>query len=200
MLDEVFTPEAVANAMPSAGGQPTFYVLGGRGGSGKSWFSKSPDSPFDESSTVNINTDTFKERLPEYEGWNAALVHEESSDIALRAHAIAREAGLNVTFDATLKSTGTITRLVNEYKAAGYRIEGYFMHTAPQVSTVRALNRFAKPNPGQPLSAVNRYVPPAYVLASTGNEKVFDSLVPEFSRYAIYDNNTADGPKLVKSG
>jgi hypothetical protein len=200
LLNRTFTDANIIAAIPKDGEQKTFYVLGGRGGSGKSWFSDSPDAPFDASKTITINTDDYKAELPEFEGWNAALVHEESSDIAERAHDIARDRGLNVTFDATLKSPDTITRLVNGYEKAGYRIEGYFMHTAPQVSAVRALNRFNKPNPGQALSRKNRYVPPSYVLKSVNNEKVFDSLTPRFAKYGIYDNNSGNGPKLVKSG
>lgn len=199
LLDETFTDDQIARALPTDGEQPTLYVLGGRAGAGKSWFS-GPDSPFNEDATVNINTDTFKEKLPEYQGWNANFTHEESSDIATRAHERARSSGLNVTYDATLRSPGGIGKVVADYIAAGYRVEGYFMHTAPQVSVVRALNRFAKPNPGQPLGPKNRYVPPEYVLNSTGNEKTFDSLIPKFAKYAIYDNNAGGGPKRVKSG
>jgi predicted ABC-type ATPase len=194
MLAKTFEPDAITAATPAAGEQPTFYVLGGRGGAGKSWFSKSPDSPFDTSKTIYVNTDDYKEALPEYEGWNAALVHEESSDIAESAHEIASRAGLNVTFDATLKSSGTITRLIDKYEKAGYRIEGYFMHTAPQVSTMRALGRFV--HGGE----TGRYVLPQYVLGSTGNEKVFDSLAAHFAKYAVYDNNSSGGPKLVHEG
>lgn len=191
LLDKTFSEEAIRAAIPKAGEQPTLYVLGGRGGSGKSWFSKSPDSPFDASKTIVINADDYKEALPEYKGWNAAVVHEESSDIAARAHEMASRAGLNVTFDATLKSSGTISRIVDQYEKAGYKIEGYFMHTAPQVSAMRALGRFEH---------VGRFVPPKYILASTGNEKVFDSLIPHFTRYAVYDNNTKAGPTLVYKG
>jgi hypothetical protein len=38
------------------------------------------------------------------------------------------------------------------------------------------------------------------VLKSVNNEKVFDSLTPRFAKYGIYDNNSGNGPKLVKSG
>lgn len=192
LLDKTFSPQAVGKAIPALGEQPTLYVLGGRGGSGKSWFSKSPESPFDVSKTIYINTDDYKEAMPEYQGWNAAVVHEESADIAARAHEIASGGRLNVTFDATLKSSGTITRIIDQYEKAGYKVEGYFMHTAPQVSTVRALNRFS--------GLSGRYVTPSYVLGSTGNEKVFDSLIPHFSKYAVYDNNSGSGPKLVLHG
>lgn len=185
-----FTPEAIAAATPAAGEQPTFHILGGRGGSGKSWFSKSPDSPFDTAKTMYINNDDFKESLPEYQGWNAALVHEEASDLASAAHDRARAAGLNVTFDATMKSTGSIERLVQKYISAGYKVEGYYMHTAPQVSAVRAMNRFMH---------TGRYVPAEYVLKSTTNEQTFDGMTKYFSKWKVYDNNAGDGPKLVAS-
>jgi predicted ABC-type ATPase len=183
-----FTKDAVTAAMPAAGEQPTLYIVGGRGGAGKSWFSKSPDSPFDVSKTMYINNDDFKESLPEYAGWNAGSVHEEAGDIADRAHQRARGAGLNVTFDATLKSTGSIGKLIEQYEKAGYRVEGYFMHTAPQVSAVRAMGRF---------DHTGRYVPAQYILGSTTNEASFDAMTPHFAKWAVYDNNTGNGPVKV---
>jgi predicted ABC-type ATPase len=176
--------------MPGAGEQPTLYILGGRGGSGKSWFSKSPDSPFDVGKTMYINNDDFKETLPEYEGWNAALVHEEAGDIASMAHERARATGLNVTFDATLKSSRSASALVEKYMAAGYRVEGYYMHTAPQVSAVRAMGRF---------DHTGRYVPASYILDSTTNEKSFDSMSHQFDKWSVYDNNSGSGPVKVAS-
>lgn len=188
IISQIINPETVAAALPEEGQQPTFVVLGGRGGAGKSWFTRSSDSPIEAENFLYLNSDDIKEALPEYEGWNAGLVHEESSDIVGRANHIARSVGANVIFDATMRSTGTIDRLVEEYKAAGYRVEGYFMHTAPQVSAVRAMNRFM---------SSGRYVPPAYVLSSVTNERSFDALAPKMDNWAVYDNNSSSGPTLI---
>lgn len=191
ILNNIFTDAKVEKALPAAGEQPTLVVLGGRGGSGKSWFSQSDRSPINASKFLYLNSDDIKEALPEYKGWNAALVHEESTDILSRADNFARRSGLNVIFDATMRSPGTMARLINEYRAAGYKIEGYYMHTAPQVSAVRAASRFMK---------TGRYVPPKYVLESTTNEKTFDGLRGQLDRWEVYDNNTSHGPIRVVGG
>lgn len=187
ILDKLFTPEAVAAATPAPGTKPVFAILGGRAGAGKSWFTKSQDSPLHGGKFLYINNDDFKEALPEYEGWNAGQLHEEASDIASRAHEIAKKLGVNVIFDATLRSMSSAP-LINSYRDAGYSTKGYFMHTAPQVSAVRALKRFVH---------TGRYVPPAYVLSSTGNEKAFDTLAKEMDDWAVYDNNTGGGPVRI---
>lgn len=190
LLDDTFTPETVAAATPAEGEQPTLYILGGRGGSGKSWFEKSPDSPFATDKTVMLNSDNFKAVLPEYKGWNAAQVHEESSDLVSRGHERARESGLNVTLDGTLRSTASTEKVIQDYVKAGYKVEGYYMHTAPQVSAVRAVGRFMGPE--------GRYVPVDYILSSTKNEANFDRFASKyFSNWAVYDNNSGGGPKLV---
>lgn len=188
IIEKIFTAEAIERATPGADEDPTLVFLGGRGGAGKSWFSRAADSPIDAKKFLYLNSDDIKEALPEYEGWNAALVHEESSDILSRANHIARSAGLNVIVDATMRSSGSISRELDKYEDAGYRAEGYFMHTAPQVSAVRALGRFV---------SSGRYVPPAYVLSSTTNEATFDSMTNRFERWAVYDNNTNAGPVRV---
>ena len=96
LLEEIFTEEAVAAAMPDSGETPTVSIFGGRGGSGKSWLSSKGRGPVDPDKTIVIDADHFKARLPGYEGWNAAQYHEESSDLFERAVDIAMSLNLNV--------------------------------------------------------------------------------------------------------
>ena len=92
LLSEIFTPEALARAKPEAGQKPVMVMLGGRGGSGKSWLT-GPDGPVDTSKMILIDADHFKQALPEYEGWNAASLHEESSYLVDTAAQIAKAQG-----------------------------------------------------------------------------------------------------------
>lgn len=195
LLADTFTPEAIAAAKPDYGEQPTLVILGGRAGAGKSWFTSGDmDSPIaDPSKYMNLNADHFKEALPEYEGWNAGSLHEESSDLVSRSIDIARSSGLNVVYDATLRSAGTPERMIAEFKAAGYRVEAYFMHTAPQVSAVRAIERF-RTNKGD---WSGRYVPPEYTLTSLSNESTFDRIAPSLDNWAVYDGNRGGAPYLA---
>jgi hypothetical protein len=42
-----------------------------------------------------------------------------------------------------------------------------------------------------------RYVPAQYILGSTTNEASFDAMTPHFAKWAVYDNNTGNGPVKV---
>jgi len=194
ILDTIFTDQAVQDATPAEGEKPTITFLGGRGGSGKSWFTN-PAGPVDPSKAIVLNSDHIKEMLPGYAGWNAALYHEESSDILARAENTARSAKLNVVLDATLRSeSGAAVRLA-EYHQAGYKAEGYYMFTSPKEAAGRALARFERGG------ADGRYVPLSVVLGSTTNERTFDNLKPSFTKWQIYDNNVLGrAPKFVAGG
>jgi HK97 family phage portal protein len=189
----ILNDEAVARATPALGEKPTFTMLGGRGGSGKSWLS-GKDGPVDRSKTLVLDNDEIKSKLPEYQGWNAGQLHEEASDIFNRVDAMARAAGLNVAHEATMKTAGNAAKFVKAYQDAGYRTEGYYMFVPPEVATERAVGRF--------MGDGGRYVPPAYVMASRSNEASFDAIKGGFDKWAVYNNNVAKGlpPVLVAKG
>jgi predicted ABC-type ATPase len=182
ILDKHFSDAAVKAAKPAPGEKPTLSILGGRGGSGKSWLS-GPNGPVDASKAIVLNPDDFKAALPEYQGWNAALLHEEASHITERAERMARKLGLNVVHDATMRTEGSAAKRVHEFKSAGYRIEGHYMHAPPETSAERAIGRFLRGGP------TGRYVAPEYTFTSRSNERTFDALKPQFDRWTIYDSS-----------
>jgi predicted ABC-type ATPase len=191
ILDELFSPEAVKAATPASGERPVMTLLGGRGGSGKSWFTKQGIA--DAAHAIYINADDVQAKLPGYEGWNAALYHEEASDITKRADDRARALGLSVIHDATMRTPGGSAKRVAEYKAAGYAVHGHYMFLPPQTSTQRAIQRFMRGG------TEGRYVPASYLLNSTTNERTFDSLKPSFDKWSVYEN-TGSAPRLVSAG
>jgi predicted ABC-type ATPase len=187
----------VAKYSPEPGQNPTLTILGGRGGSGKSWLS-GKDGPIDTSKSMVVDTDEVKGMLPEYEGWNATQLHEESSDIVALIDRRAALLGLNVVLDGTLKSTNILSR-IEEYQrppATDYELEGYYMYASPETATTRALSRFSK---GGTFSG--RFVPPEVILGNTKNETNFDLLSKDFRKWAVYDNDAEGGkPKLYQRG
>lgn len=190
----ILTPEAVAAALPAEGEKPEYTILGGRGGSGKSWLT-GPNGPVDASKAIKLDSDAIKAQLPGYEGWNAAAFHEESSSIFNRADAMARELGVNVIHDSTMKTAANAEKFVDAYKAAGYKTSGNYMFVPPEEAARRALDRGTAPG--------GRYVPPSYVFNSRSNEASFDSLKGKLDSWALYNNNVPRGssPHLVaKSG
>lgn len=169
-------------AIPADGEAPTFTILGGRGGSGKSQFK---GLVYDPDKCIVLDADHIKSMLPEYEGWNAATVHEESSDILERALAKARERGLNVVLDATMKTAKSAIAKVQSFKDSGYRTEAHYMHLPRQEAAKRAIARF--------LGKTARFVPPKVVLENTTNEESFDGIKSMVDAWSFRDNNVKKG-------
>src|SRR5258708_1982098 len=118
---DLFTPEKVARALPAAGEKPVLTMLGGRGGSGKSWLT-GEHGPVDESKSILVDSDAIKAKLPGYEGWNASAFHEESTHILNMVDQRALALGVNTIHDATLKSEATAVMRMAQYEAAGYEV------------------------------------------------------------------------------
>jgi predicted ABC-type ATPase len=177
-------------------------VLGGRGGSGKSFFTTKGAGPIDESKFIVIDSDKFKSQLPEYKGWNAALLHDECDTLVELAQQRAQKYGLNVLHDATIKNEEGVAMRVADYKGKGYRIEGHYMFCPPEEAAKRATGRFV--SGGQKAAAagkqgeLGRFVPPEVVLGNRANERNFDKLTKAFDDWSVYDNSVMGGaPKFV---
>lgn len=186
IYSRLMSPERIAAATPAAGELPTFTVLGGRGGSGKSWFK---GQVYDPAKAIVLDADEIKGMLPEYEGWNAHQVHEESSDILETMLTVAKAMGLNVVLDATMKTSKSTLARANEFKGAGYRLEAHYMHLPRQEAAKRAVQRF--------LGKTSRYVPVEVVLANTSNEDTFDQVRAIADRWSFRDNNVPQGSEPV---
>lgn len=179
------TPEKVAAATPKPGEQPVLHILGGRGGSGKGWFTKEPGH-IDLNTSLYLNSDDFKEAFPEWKGWNAGQLHEESGVVGESLEKAAREAGLNVTIDTTLGDTAVSKQRIAEFKKAGYKIVGHYMYAAPDTAARRAVQRLID---GNKENGRGRFVPPEYSIGSVMNEHNFDTARKDMDSWEIYDNN-----------
>lgn len=184
-----YIERGLENAVPGEGETPNVIMLGGRGGSGKTSATASLISNADR--YLNINSDDVKSMLPEYQGWNAGLLHEESSIITDQIERIARDIGLNVIYDATMKSEGSAVQRMQDYHAAGYDVDGFFVHTTPYISAQRAMARAL---------TSGRYVPPEYILGSRSNETTFDEIKGGMRSWTLIDNNGDFKPRVVARG
>jgi predicted ABC-type ATPase len=186
IIEEILSPEKMKAATPEAGETPEFIILGGRGGSGKSWFN---GQVYDSSKAIVLDSDEIKGMLPEYKGWNAFEVHEESSDIMEKIEAIAKAKGLNIVIDATMKTPGSAVARVMDYKEKGYDVKAHYMHCPRQISAQRAVKRYA--------GASGRYVPVDVVLSNTSNEKAFEMVKEYASAWSFFDSSGTPPPALV---
>lgn len=178
IISRFLSMERIEAATPDSGSSPTFTLLGGRGGSGKSWFKGQTYQP---ERCIVLDADAIKEELPEYEGWNAFLLHEESSELFDRITDIALALGLNLVHDATLKTTDKALALVARVKAAGYRVEVHYMYLSRRAAAERAVARF--------LGKSGRFVPPEVVLSNTRNEVSFEAVKDSADAWSFRDND-----------
>lgn len=188
ILNDIF--KNAKNAKPKNGEAPTFIMLGGRGGSGKSKFGEEGASQvYNANNFIVLDADKIKESLPEYKGYNAFEVHEESSDIMKKALKKARQNGLNVVLDGTMKSFNSSEKKLKEFEKDGYNVEMYYMHLPREKSTERAIGRFMKDG--------GRYVPLDILLDMKENEENFDKLKKYAKKWAFYNNDVERGEQPV---
>jgi predicted ABC-type ATPase len=201
-VSEYLNEKTLKSARPLIGEAPTYTMLGGRGGSGKGSFTKSVNDGgldiIDKKRVVFLDADEIKGKLDGYEGWNAFLYHEESSYLFDHITNMARDLGLNVTHDMTLKTGATAITRAKTFIKAGYEVDGHYMFLPPQEATRRAISRFYTKKE----DFSGRFVPPDVVLGNTKNEANFDRLKEYFTRWTFYDNQGPRGskPLLVGSG
>ena len=186
-------------AKPKDGEQPTFQILGGRGGSGKSTFNKkkSDAGVYNEDNVIVVDPDALKEELANesgegWEGWKAKAYHEESSDLSKKLMKVAKSLGLNIVMDITMSSADKQIDELKQAKAAGYKTGAYYMHVPKQESLKRAIKRYIE-NPDQKKHKgvedfTGRFVPPDVLLNMTGNEANFDKVKDYADDWSFYDN------------
>lgn len=193
IVADIFTPDEIKRATPAPGEAPTLTMLGGRGGSGKSWLTQQGNGPVDATKSILLDSDKLKYALGS-KGWDASLHHEEATDVLAMADAAATKLGVNIIHDATMKSESTALMRMAEYEAAGYEVEGFYMYASPETAADRALSRYAKNGKFN-----GRFVAPEIILGNVNNEKNFDKISAGMKRWAIYDND-GNAPQLVAQG
>jgi predicted ABC-type ATPase len=186
----MFTKDRVdaARPNPEVSEKPTLFMTGGRPAAGKTSALKAGGIDFGKA--MYISADEIQEKLPGYNGKTAGLFNPEAQDIAAQAEGIGRKLGINMVYDATMKTSSSALERVDEYKKAGYNVEGYFIHTTPATSALRSVERYQR---------TGRFVPPEVSFNSRTNELTFDRLRPKLDRWALFDNNGAK-PRLVSRG
>lgn len=204
IISEILSPEKVAACLPKDGEKPKFVMFGGRGGSGKSWFTdkkraaaEGREVMFDSDKFLVLDADALKEYIPEYEGWNAGEVHEESSYLNKKIKQKALDWGLNIIIDGTMnynpKKPDKVKNEMLEAKSKGYSLEAHYMFLPVQESAKRAINRF-KTKKGD---FSGRLVPMDILMGMQDNEKSFDSVKDIVDDWSFRDNQGDNGPKLI---
>ncbi|MGL4981255.1 MAG: zeta toxin family protein [Treponemataceae bacterium] len=193
ILQSFFDPNKLKSAKPNAGEDPTFIMLGGRGGSGKSKFK---GLVYDDDKFIVIDADAIKEQLPEYEGWNAGEVHEESSDLAKKIIDMSKKLGLNIVIDGTMGDVKKAVKQMQDFKSVGYKTEAHYMFLPVQESTKRAIGRFKT----EKNDYSGRFVPLNMLVGMVDNEKAFDEVKKIADNWTFNTNygvGRNDPPKVI---
>lgn len=183
-------------AKPKDGEDPTFQILGGRGGSGKSTFNKkkSDAGVYNDDNVIVVDPDALKQELAngsgdKWEGWKAKAYHEESSDVSKMLMKKAMALGLNIVMDITMSNADKQIDELKLAKSLGYKTGAYYMHVPKQESFKRAMKRYveSETEPGKE-DFTGRLVPPDVLLGMTNNEANFDKVKEFADDWSFYDN------------
>lgn len=190
IVASVLTPETVAKP----GKRPQAVLLLGPPGSGKTTAGVpvAREMVGHDTRLANLNADDVKEAMPEYQGHNAAAVHEESSELVEgRIVPEGIEGRHNMMFDFTGNSAPKMMRIAEMLKDKGYDVHVVNVKVPTYVAVSRAWKRF---------TSSGRFVPPDYVKEVDGNpERTYTELQknPAVKSWAEVDN----GPdRSVKRG
>ena len=195
-------------------GVRTATFLGGGPASGKSSLRDSGlIVQADDPSTVTIDPDGLKGKLPGYEKMAsetdsaAAFYHEESSAVAKTLYSTALDYGCNTVYDGTGDgSVNSMRKKIKDAHDAGYKAVGEYVTVDIDEALRRNKLRYeaAKEKYEKGLSKVPPRLPDAKIVKSI-HRKVTDISVEcasEFDSIKIYDNNGARGstPTLIATG
>ena len=168
IVEQMLDPAAKAKT----GRKPIAIVVVGLPGSGKT----TVVSPWPKRLDVvcaEANPDDIQNQLPEYQGWNADLVHVESRDVLekiLIPQGIARR--LNLLVDVTGRDPTRTLAIADELGRASYEIYLIHVQLPAGKAAFRAWRRFRggafKQNAADP--DAGRFVSPQFIVTAFGSK------------------------------
>jgi predicted kinase len=188
------------NAIAKDGKKPKVIFIGGLTASGKSTAIKdlvkrTPGQPDHKAypEFIYLNSDDFKTWLPEYKGYNANYVHNESNDLLKKSVDKYSNQKKQIIYDATLRRTKDSKETMDYFKKKGYEVVLYGTNLPGEKSIERATSRFKGTKRYVPLELIEKNAEPT-------NKSVL-KLRHKADKYAIIDTNVAWGekPKLIES-
>jgi hypothetical protein len=207
IMSEILNPEAKARP----GEKPKFVILIGPPGSGKTMAGQ-PEAQKLRVEFTTLNADVVKGKLPEYQGWNAGAVHEESALIT-EGPLFERAVGENhnIMVDLTGGNTKKLETMADMMHEAGYDIHLISIALPSYKSTGRAWDRFTKnafgfKDPSGVKIELGRFVPPEYVFKGIDErpEKTYQALKqkPYMKSYVSISTDIPRGeePKVLDRG
>ena len=185
--------------------KPVAVFLMGNPGSGKTSSGLPLVKEFtglDPGDFTNLNADDVKSAMPEYEGWNAGSLHEESSWLVEgQATVKAVEDSHNIIFDLVGKNGKKMREMADNLHANGYEIQVIQTRLAEEESAARAWDRGRENSLGsdrpEDRKKWGRFVPPEYVYEDVDGkpDNTFEDLKshPAVSNWSAVDTDIPYG-------
>jgi len=136
--------------------KPKAILVAGVPGSGKTSTLK---ELYNLNKYAYINADDIKELIPEYKGYNAPLIHHESTDIEKRLIKKAIKQNKSIMIDKTFKNMSKAKRILSSLKRKGYNIQMIATQLPTHKSIERAHSRFMKTGRYVPYEMIGEYAP-----------------------------------------
>jgi predicted kinase len=174
------------------GSKPIAIFTGGSPASGKSTFLKKHAKYLLSENIFKLDADAIREKLPEYEGWNANSTHSETQDIVNEVLNFLGSEGCryDLIYDGTMNKAKKYFPLINKVKQLGYKTFIIFMVIPYAEAKRRNLQRY---------KTSGRYVPEEVIddfftmeNGRTKGEIALDALKPIVDGYIIADGLTGD--------
>lgn len=107
-----------------------------------------------------IDTDDFREYIPEYNGSNASVVHEEASNIRNRVLLEALDNGDNLLLSTIGANGEKLAKQIAQFKEDGYQVYLHLNELPNNKSLARAIGRYISED-----GKIGRYVSPQLIAA-----------------------------------
>jgi predicted ABC-type ATPase len=195
---EAIVNRAIGDARPVTAETPKAYLMGGGGASGKGVVLETmvAKGRIPHENVVHLDPDAIKTQIPQYkeivaagDSRAAAVVHEDSSQLAKTILERAIATRLNIVYDVTLGNPGKAIHLIHEVKAAGYEVHLYGVTADADVAVARNASRAGQ---------TGRYVPVDMQLtAHRGFSEGFERYVRLVDEAVLFDTNGAGSTMIA---
>lgn len=181
--------------------KPIAILTGGSPASGKSSFLRHYAPFLLNNEILKIDADEVREKLPEYEGWNATATHLETKDI-INTLLTDKEIGIpcqfDIIYDGTMNSTKNYLPLIGLLKRLNYKVFIVYMDNVPYKEVKeRMLNRYKKGDS----KGRHRFVPISVIDDFfTKGKAALNELKSKVDGYMVVDANTRDYHIIEEGG
>lgn len=177
--------------MPPVGKGANLTLVSGLPASGKSTLI---GDKLDDESQFVIESDEIKARMPEYRGWNAAVLSEQAATKVGQLLRRALNARKSVVWEGSFSDADLLIGIIDTFKESGFGVNFYYVDVPLETAVRRAIDRFQGPT--------HRYMSPFYILAMTGlTIDTFNEMRGVVDEWRRFDNTNDNAkPRIVDMG